>query len=140
MKSSPVRKNSFARRVLLVDHRDPVLQTLAFELRGAGSLLNVVHSDDEAVLMAKSLRPELLISKVALPVIGDLAEAIEVKRWNPECKVILLSFWEVGVDAATILKAGDFTFHLLCRPEHPAELLDQIEAVFDDRPSERLAS
>jgi hypothetical protein len=43
---------------------------------------------------------------------------------EPECKVVLLSFWEIAAEATTTLKAGDFTFHLLCRPEHPAELLN----------------
>jgi DNA-binding response OmpR family regulator len=140
MMRSATRNRKLAHRVLLVDHRDPILETLALELRCSGSLLSVVHSDEKAVQMAKSFRPELLITKVTLPAMGDLADAIEIKRWNPECKVVLLSFWDIAAEAATILKAGDFTFHLLCRPEHPAELLDHVQTVFDNHNTHRLAS
>jgi hypothetical protein len=112
---------------------------LGSELQATGALLSVARSDDRAVHMSKSFRPQLFISKVDLPEIGDLADAIEIKRCNPECKVMLLSFWEKDVGAATILKAGDFTFHLLSRPQHPAVLFDQIEAVFDHGTRDGLA-
>ncbi len=125
---------------MLVDHHDPILETLHFELRRAGSMVKVVHDDQEAVELAKTFRPELLVTKVTLPAIGDLAEAVEIKRCHPECKVVLLSFWEIAADAATTLMAGDFTFHLLCRAEHPAELLVHVESVFHSGTSERLAS
>lgn len=134
------REHRIARRVLLVDHHDPILQTLVFELRCAGSMVKVVHSDQEAVRMANTFRPELLVTKVSLPVIGDLTDAIEVKRRHPDCKVVLLSFWEISTDATTTLTAGDFSFHLLCRAEHPADLLDHVEATFHNCMPERLAS
>jgi DNA-binding response OmpR family regulator len=140
MTSNGHRKSSLARRVLLVDHREPVLETLAFELRYAGSLVKVVHTDYDAVLMARSFRPELLVTKVSMPAIGDLAEAIEIKCWNRDCKVVLLSFWDIAADAATVLTAGDFTFHLVRRPEHPAKLFDHIESIFEDRAAARVAS
>src|SRR5271166_2620778 len=140
MMSNAPRKSSFARRILLVDHREPILETLAFELRCAGSMVKVVRTDCDAVLMAKSFRPELLVTKVSMPEMGDLAEAIEIKRWNRDCKVVLLSFWDIAADAATVLTAGDFTFHLLCRPEHPSKLFDHIESVFEDRTTARVAS
>ncbi len=134
------QENPFSRRVLLVDHHDPILKTLVFELRLAGSMVKVAHSDQEAVELAKTFRPEVLVTKVTLPVIGDLAEAVEIKRRHPECKVVLLSFWEITADAATTLMAGDFTFHLLCRAEHPTELLVHVESVLHGGTSERLAS
>lgn len=134
------RENCLARRVLLVDHHDPILETLLLELRCAGSMVYVAHSDQEAVELAKTFRPELLVTKVTLPVIGDLAEPVEIKRQHPECKVVLLSFWDIAADAATTLMAGDFTFHLLCRAEHPADLLGHVAAVFHNCASERLAS
>ena len=140
MPRAAARENCFARRVLLVDHHDPILDTLVLELQCAGSMVKVVHSDQEAVELAKTFRPELLVTKVTLPAIGDLAEAVEVKRWHPECKVVLLSFWDIAADAATTLMAGDFTFHLLCRAQHPADLLGHVAAVFQNRASEQLAS
>jgi DNA-binding NarL/FixJ family response regulator len=140
MLTSATQKNAFARRVLLVDHHDLILETLAFDLRCAGSMVKVAHSDDEALGFAKTFRPELLVSKVTLPIIGDLAEAVEIKRRHPECKVVLLSFWDIAADAATTLMAGDFSFHLLCRAEHPANLLGHVAAVFHDCTTEQLAS
>lgn len=140
MRGNATHENAFIRRVLLVDHHDPILEALLFELRCAGSMVKVVHSDQEALELAKTFRPELLVTKVTLPVIGDLAEAVEIKRRHPDCKVVLLSFWEIAAGAATTLTAGDFTFHLLCRAEHPANLLDHVESVFHNSTGERLAS
>jgi hypothetical protein len=52
---SAARNRELAHRVLLVDHGDPILETLALELRCSGSLLSVVPSDENAVQMAKPL-------------------------------------------------------------------------------------
>ena len=119
-------RSAFAPRVLTIDNYQPALESLSDELRWSGYVVKNVHSPHEAVLAAHSFLPDLMVADVALPSMDGLAAALEIKRWDPQCEVLLFS--ESGVNAGEMrcVQASGFSFRLVRRPADADEFVRQV--------------
>jgi CheY-like chemotaxis protein len=124
MKTAAAR--SFAPRVLTIDDYQPALESFSDELRWSGYVVKNVHSPHEAVLTAHSFLPDLMVADVALPSMDGVAAALEIKRWDPQCQVLLLS--DSGVKAGEVrsVEASGFSFRLVRRPDDADEFIRQV--------------
>jgi CheY-like chemotaxis protein len=80
-----------------------------------------------ALDLAKRFHPDYLLSDVLMPRMNGVELAIAVRNILPTAKIMLIS-GQVGISA--ILDAGHkrgFTFELIAKPIHPAELIEQLE-------------
>src|SRR5208337_4969323 len=84
--------------VLVVDDEHTIADTLAVILNRAGFNASAVYSGSEAVEVAKSVKPDLIISDVAMPEMNGIEAMILVRSFLPTCKVLLFSGQASTVD------------------------------------------
>ena len=123
-------RSAFAARVLTVDSAQPPLEDLAEELRWSGYLVKSVQSAHEAILIARGFLPDLVIADVALPSLDGLLAAVEIKEWDPQCEILLLSDCGVAADEVRFIEAGGYSFLLIAKPANAAALRRQIDGIF----------
>jgi DNA-binding NarL/FixJ family response regulator len=121
-------------RILLADDHPLLRSGIRRELERSAGDLEIVGeavSGDEALDLAESLRPDLLILDVNMPGRRAVDVLQEVKQNQPDCRVLILSAYG---DAATIfgmLKAGADGYVL--KDDDPAVLAEAIHSVMEGR-------
>jgi DNA-binding NarL/FixJ family response regulator len=121
-------------RILLADDHPLLRSGIRRELERSAGDLEIVGeavSGDQALDLAESLRPDLLILDVNMPGRRAVDVLQEVKQNQPDCRVLILSAYG---DAATIfgmLKAGADGYVL--KDDDPAVLAEAIHSVMEGR-------
>lgn len=113
--------------VLVVDDEEIVADTLAMILNQAGFCALKAYDATEALAMARLSPPALLLTDVQMPGMNGVELAVELRRDQPECQVLLFSGHMMPGDLASAQAAG-YNFPLLFKPLPPTQLLDQIFA------------
>jgi DNA-binding NarL/FixJ family response regulator len=92
MERTGVPDSSLA-RVLVVDDHRPFLALLRDVLGATQRLEGVAeaHSGEEAVEVARSLRPDVVLMDVRMPGLGGVAAARLIKEGCPSAMVVLIS-------------------------------------------------
>lgn len=116
-------------KILVVDDERAIAETLAsiFEYRGYETA--TAFSGEEAVQVARSFRPDCLLSDVVMGTMNGVDAAIEISRALPWCKVLLISGNAGYGDLLDKARAQGFDFPLLLKPVPPAELLLRIARI-----------
>jgi DNA-binding NarL/FixJ family response regulator len=94
------------RVVVADDHpllRDGVARTL--EESGLFAIVGQCGSADEAIRLAQSLRPDILLLDISMPGSG-LAAARRVGETAPDVKIVMLTVSEAGDDIMAALRSG----------------------------------
>jgi CheY-like chemotaxis protein len=73
--------------------------------------------------------PDLLISDVVMPQLSGIDLAIQLREYCPDCKVLLFSGQAATAELLESARARGYTFELLLKPVHPADLLAKIQNV-----------
>jgi DNA-binding response OmpR family regulator len=115
-------------KVLVVDDEHTIADTLVIILNMAGFDASAVYSGTEAVGVAKSLKPDLIISDVAMPDINGIEAMILIRGFLPTCKVLLFSGHASTVDLLENVRARGHEFEVLAKPVHPQELIARLTA------------
>jgi CheY-like chemotaxis protein len=119
-------------RVFVVDDEDVIASSLATILRFQGGFHATSFSDPQQALQAAQAEaPDLLISDVVMPYMSGIDLAIQLRRLSPDCKVLLFSGQAATADLLKAARAAGFTFELLLKPVHPADLLASIRTLTD---------
>jgi DNA-binding NtrC family response regulator len=124
-------------RIFVVDDEPVIVETLAVILRQNNFEARAFTDPLEALNVARSIAPDLVISDVIMPELSGTDLAIRVQKLCPNCKVLLFSGRASSADLLVDALARGHDFELLLKPIHPADLLRSIERVFDvtDDPS-----
>jgi PAS domain S-box-containing protein len=119
--TSPIQK----RRILVVDDNEDAAQSLGFLLELAGHELHLAYDGEQAVAMARELRPEIAFVDIGLPKLNGygVAQSIRAEPWGRRMALIALTGWGQDEDKRRALAAG-FDFHLT-KPVDP----DQVDAL-----------
>jgi len=91
----------------------------------AGFSVLTAYDGLAALELVRCVKPELLISDVAMPDMNGVELALAVVKVAPACKVLLFSGHATSADLIRALDAGH-DFPLLTKPVHPTELLRQV--------------
>jgi PAS domain S-box-containing protein len=97
-----------ARRVLVVDdHRDGA-DSLAMMLRLLGDEVRTAYDGIEAVEVASTFKPEVILMDVGMPRLSglDATRRIREQQWGREVKVIALTGWGQNGDREKSREAG----------------------------------
>ena len=113
-------------KVLVVDDEHTIADTLAIILNKAGFNASAVYSGTDAVEVAKSVKPDLIISDVAMPDMNGIEAMILVRGFLPTCKVLLFSGHASTVDLLADVRARGHHFDLLAKPVHPQDLIARL--------------
>jgi len=124
-------------RIFVIDDEAVIAETLAVILRQNNFDARAFTDPLEALQVASSIAPDLVISDVIMPEVSGTDLAIQVQKLCPNCKVLLFSGRASSADLLVDALARGYDFELLLKPVHPADLLRSIERVFDaiDEPS-----
>jgi DNA-binding response OmpR family regulator len=116
------------RKVLVVDDEHTIADTLAIILSKAGFNASAVYSGMEAVEVAKSVEPDLIISDVAMPDMNGIEAMILIRGFLPTCKILLFSGHASTVDLLERARVLGHEFEILAKPIHPQDLIARLTA------------
>ena len=112
--------------IFVVDDEKIIAETLAVILRMSGYSVRFFVNPLEALQVALSGPPDLLISDVRMPQLSGIDLAIRIREQGPMCKILLFSGEAETVDLLEMARKQGHDFHLLSKPIHPSDLLLRI--------------
>jgi DNA-binding response OmpR family regulator len=112
--------------VLVVDDEKTIADTLAVILRKSGIDADVAYDAKSALLLMETKSPSLLLTDVMMPGMNGIELAIEVRKRNPACKVLLFSGVAQSAHLLEDARKMGYDFELLAKPIHPADLLARL--------------
>jgi CheY-like chemotaxis protein len=115
-------------KVLVVDDEHVIADTLAIILNQQGFEASAVYSGNEAVEQARAQKPELIISDVIMDDMNGIEAAINIRRFLPDCKILLFSGQAVTADLLENARAQGHEFEILAKPVHPQDLLAKLRS------------
>ena len=114
------RSESRRRRVIVVDDERLIADTVAQILNIHGYDAFAAYGPDDALKLADSFQPDLLLSDVAMPGMSGIELASTIKSQQPHLKVLLFS-GQAGT--SRLLRESASQFRLEAKPIHPEKLL-----------------
>jgi NarL family two-component system response regulator LiaR len=81
----------------------------------------------QAVEQARALQPDVILLDLVMPRMGGLEAISEIKRENPEARILVLTSFAEDEQVFPAIKAGALGY--LLKDTSPGELLQAIEAV-----------
>src|SRR5438477_5333192 len=81
--------------VLVADDEQAIADALQGLLEDAGyTVVGVAHNGSEVITMVESLRPDVIIMDLRMPVMTGIEAATELRVTHPEIPVVILSAYE----------------------------------------------
>jgi CheY-like chemotaxis protein len=119
--STPVKP-----KVLVVDDERVIADTLAIILNKNGFDAAAVYTGTAAVERARAVQPDLIISDVIMPDMNGIEAAIHIRKFLPQCKILLFSGQAATADLLQNARAQGHEFDILAKPVHPQDLLAKL--------------
>lgn len=122
-------------RVLIADDHPVVRRGLRTLLTSEPGLEPVGEATDgaEAVLLARSLQPDVILLDMVMPRKNGLEAIIEIKRENPAARILVLTSFAEDEKVFPAIKAGALGY--LLKDSSPEELLEAIRNVYQGQSS-----
>ena len=107
-------------RVLIVDDQALVRRGFRMILAAAGiDVVGEAADGDEAVAAARELRPDVVLMDIRMPNVDGLEATRRILRLQPECRVVMLTTFDLDRYVYSALAAGASGFLLKdVTPEH----------------------
>ena len=97
-------------RVLVVDDDRDTADTLAFILRDEGYVVSSVYTGDEALSVARMLRPDVIIADIAIPGMSGYAVAQSIRYVFPDLRrplmIAISGVWKQLPDRKVAAQTG----------------------------------
>jgi CheY-like chemotaxis protein len=113
-------------KVLVADDERLIANTLAIILQHAGFEALAVYSGAEAVELARTFQPDILISDVVMAMMTGIEAAIQICTVLPACRILLFSGQADTADLLEDARQRNYDFDLLAKPIHPLVLLNKL--------------
>jgi NarL family two-component system response regulator LiaR len=116
-------------RVMVVDDHTVVRKGLCSLLTAKYGLVVVGEAADgaEAVDQARKLQPDVILMDLVMPRKTGLEAIIEIKKENPQARILVLSSFSEDAQIAAAIKAGAMGYIL--KDASPDELVHSIQGV-----------
>lgn len=115
--------------ILLVDDHRIMRDGIRAILKASGEF-NVIGEADtgqEAVTMTRSFRPLLVLMDIHLPGLNGIEATVEILRYHPETRVVILSMYEDENSVVQAIRSGARAFVL--KKAGDTELMDALRTV-----------
>jgi two-component system, chemotaxis family, chemotaxis protein CheY len=118
--------------ILVVDDVEAFARLIADTLRQAGHAVTCANNGRDAVVLLPKLRFDVVITDIIMPVSNGFELIDEVKRVQPEARILAISGGGKLYSADACLQSAEQsgTNAVLLKPFGPAELLDAVERLF----------
>jgi DNA-binding NarL/FixJ family response regulator len=121
-------------RVLIADDHAMVREGLHWALDHAGyEVVGEAADGEEAVELTESLRPDIVLMDLSLPVLSGVAATKRIRSLVPTTKVVVLSMLSDETAVSSALAAGAVGY--LVKDCTTAEIVGALGAVVDAEPS-----
>jgi DNA-binding NarL/FixJ family response regulator len=115
-------------RVLLVDDHSLFLEGLHNLLRAGGyQVVGAAHDGMEALQLARSLRPDVILMDIRMPGCDGLTATRLIQAEMPECKIVMLTTSAEDADLFEALKSGASGY--LLKNLEPNQLFDYLSGL-----------
>ena len=113
-------------KVLVADDERVIADTLAMILNQSGFNARAVYSGENALELASTFEPDMLISDVIMDDLNGIDAAIRIKALLPRIKILLFSGQAATADLLEKARAQGYDFEILAKPVHPQDLLTKL--------------
>jgi CheY-like chemotaxis protein len=115
-------------KVLVVDDERVIADTLAMILNQSGFQARAVYSGENALEMAATFEPDMLIADVIMADLNGIDAAIKIRALLPRVKILLFSGQAATADLLEKARAQGYEFEILAKPVHPQDLLTKLRS------------
>jgi DNA-binding response OmpR family regulator len=119
--------------ILVVDDEAMIADTLGMILERNGFRVAIAYDGESALNISRTVRPDLLLSDVAMPGMSGIDLAIEIQQSIPNCEVLLFSGQASTSDLLGTARHAGREFTILAKPLHPTELLRRLSDTLASR-------
>lgn len=120
-----------ALRILIVDDEEIIADSLAHILKDKGFAATAAYDGEQALELATTVAPDVLLSDVVMPGIGGVELALRLIGLLPSCRVVLYSSIAVVTNLLKAPGAANYPFTLLAKPIHPDDLIAHLTALVE---------
>lgn len=113
------------KRILIVDDEKPIVDILKFNLEKEGFTTTVAYDGEEAINMALSVNPDLILLDLMLPKVDGFNVCKEIRK-HLTCPIIMLTAKEEVVDKIIGLELGADDY--MTKPFSIREVIARIKA------------
>jgi two-component system, OmpR family, phosphate regulon response regulator PhoB len=120
------------KKILIVDDLEEIRDLVERTLRRKDRTVLTATTGEEAVAVARSALPDLIMMDVMMPGSMDGIDATRILKSDPEtrkCVIIILTAKDQAQDRDEGLAAGADDF--FCKPFSPLEILRKVDEVLD---------
>jgi CheY-like chemotaxis protein len=119
-------ESNLRRKVLIADDERVIADSLAMILNKAGYDARAVYSGEQALELAPSFEPDMLISDVIMADLNGIDTAIRIRTVLPGIKILLFSGQAATADLLEKARVQGYEFEILAKPVHPQDLLNRL--------------
>ena len=113
-------------KVLVADDERVIADTLAMILNQSGFNARAVYSGENALELASTFEPDMLISDVIMDDLNGIDAAIRIRALLPRIKILLFSGQAATSDLLEKARTRGYEFEILAKPVHPQDLLNKL--------------
>ena len=113
-------------KVLVVDDERVIVDTLAVILNQSGFQAKAAYSGEEALDIASTFEPDMLITDVIMADLNGIDAAIRIRALLPRIKILLFSGQAATADLLEKARGRGYEFEILAKPVHPQDLLNKL--------------
>jgi CheY-like chemotaxis protein len=113
-------------KVLVADDERVIADTLAMILNQSGFDARAVYSGENALELAPTFQPNMLICDVIMADLNGIDAAIRIRSLLPRIKILLFSGQAATADLLEKARADGHEFEILAKPVHPQDLLNKL--------------
>jgi len=111
-------------KVLIADDERVIADTLTLILNQNGFKATAAYSGTEAVKLANTFQPDILVTDVVMVGMNGIEAAIHVREMLPSCRILLfLSGPSMAAELLEEAREQGHEFELVAKPLHPNQLI-----------------
>jgi CheY-like chemotaxis protein len=115
-------------RIIVIDDEVLIAETVAEILNDQGFEATPVSDGAAAIELAKTLRPDIVLSDVIMPGLNGIETGIRIREIVPDCRLILFSGQAATVDLLAKAHQQGHRFDILAKPIKPEQLIAVIRS------------
>ena len=116
-------------RVLVVDDERLIAQTVAAILNAHGFVAREAFNGEEALRLARSFQPDIVLSDVLMPRMSGVELGIRLRGECPDTRVLLFSGQAATSELMRKAHEDGYHFELFPKPIHPEELIARLRSL-----------
>jgi CheY-like chemotaxis protein len=124
---APGKSGQVTGSVLVVDDERLIADTLTAILEEHGFIAAQAYSGEEALGVALTMQPDIVLSDVLMPGISGIDMAIRLKQTLAATRIVLLSGQASTAQLIREAANAGHDFELLAKPIHPEELVSKLK-------------